>query len=52
MSLLAGEAYRWYYDIRNPNVASAYASMILVLSILATIVFLIGLRSPELEVKS
>ncbi len=40
MSLLAGEAYRWYYDIRNPQVAAAYAS-----------VFLIGLRSPELEVK-
>lgn len=51
MSLLAGEAYRWYYDIRNPQVAAAYASVILLLSILATIVFLIGLRSPELEVK-
>ena len=51
MSLLAGEAYRWYYDIRNPNVAAAYASVILFLSILTTIVFLVGLRSPELEVK-
>ena len=51
MSLLAGEAYRWYYDIRNPNVAAAYASVILLLSILTTIVFLVGLRSPELEVK-
>jgi multiple sugar transport system permease protein len=51
ISLLAGEAYRWYYDIRNPNVAAAFASIILVLSILATIVFLVGLRSPELETK-
>ncbi len=49
LSLLAGEAYRWYYAIRNPNVAAAYATVILVLSIASTMVFLIGLRSRSAE---
>lgn len=49
MSLLAGEAYKWYYTIRNPNVAAAYASVILILSIASTVVFLVGLRSKNGE---
>ncbi|MEO8656808.1 MAG: sugar ABC transporter permease, partial [Ramlibacter sp.] len=49
MSLLAGEAYKWYYSIRNPNVAAAYASVILILSIASTVVFLVGLRSKNGE---
>jgi multiple sugar transport system permease protein len=49
LSLLAGEAYRWYYTIRNPSVAATYATVILVLSILSTIVFLVGLRTRKGE---
>ena len=49
ISLLAGEAYKWYYTIRNPNVAAAYASVILILSIASTVVFLVGLRSKNGE---
>jgi len=39
-TVLSAEAYRWYYDVRNSNVAAAYAGLILVLSICSTIFFL------------
>jgi multiple sugar transport system permease protein len=39
-TVLSAEAYRWYYDVRNSNVAAAYAGLILLLSVVATILFL------------
>jgi len=47
VTLLAAEAYRWYNAYRDPNVAAAYAALIMVLSILSTILYLWGLRTPE-----
>ncbi len=47
ITLLAAEAYRWYDSYRNPNVAAAFAALILVLSIASTIAYLWGLRTPE-----
>lgn len=49
LSVLAGESYRWYYSIRDPNVASAYATLILLLSIAATVTYLVALRSKSGE---
>lgn len=49
LSVLAGESYRWYYSIRNPNVAAAYASIILVMSIVTTVVYLVALRNKTGE---
>ena len=45
--VLAGEAYRWYWDIRDPRVAAAYASLILLLSVVSTILFLVLLPTEE-----
>jgi multiple sugar transport system permease protein len=45
--VLAGEAYRWYWDIRDPRVAAAYASLILLLSVVSTVVFLVLLPTEE-----
>jgi multiple sugar transport system permease protein len=45
--VLAGEAYRWYWDIRDPRVAAAYASLILLLSVASTILFLVLLPTEE-----
>ncbi|GBD28322.1 Trehalose transport system permease protein SugA [bacterium HR31] len=42
--VLAGEAYFWYTLYRNPHVASAYATLILLLSALVTWVYLRTLR--------
>lgn len=39
-TVLSAEAYRWYYDVRNSNVAAAYAGLILLLSVIATLFFL------------
>lgn len=39
-TVLSAEAYRWYYDVRNSNVAAAYAGLILLLSVIATLGFL------------
>ncbi len=47
ITLLAAEAYRWYNAYRNPNVAAAYAALILVLSIASTALYVWGLRTPE-----
>jgi multiple sugar transport system permease protein len=45
--VLAGEAYRWYWDIRDPRVAAAYASLILLLSVASTVLFLVLLPTEE-----
>lgn len=47
ITLLAAEAYRWYNTYRDSGVAAVYAALILALSILSTIVFLYGLRTPK-----
>ena len=40
ITVLSAEGYRWYQDYRDPHVAAAYASLILVLSIVSTLLFL------------
>jgi multiple sugar transport system permease protein len=47
LDVLAGEAQRWATDIDNDNVAAAYAGLILLLSIAATIAFLWLLPTHE-----
>jgi multiple sugar transport system permease protein len=49
LPVLAEEAYRFYYDIRNPNVAAAYALLIMVLSLVFTMGYLRLLRVPEAQ---
>jgi multiple sugar transport system permease protein len=46
-NVLAGEAYRWYQSLRDPRVAAAYASLILLLSVAATVFFLVLIRTDE-----
>ncbi len=40
ITVLSAEGYRWYQDYRDPHVAAAYASLILILSIVSTLLFL------------
>jgi len=40
LTTLSAESYRWYGDLREPNVAAAYASLILLLSVVSTLLFL------------
>lgn len=47
ITLLAAEAYRWYNSYRNPHVAAALATLIMLLSIASTVLYLLGLRTPE-----
>jgi multiple sugar transport system permease protein len=46
-NVLVGEAYRWYADLRDPRVSAAYASLILLLSIASTVLFLALIRTDE-----
>jgi multiple sugar transport system permease protein len=46
-NVLAGEAYRWYQQLRDPRVAAAYASLILLLSVASTVFFLALIRTDE-----
>ena len=46
-TVLAAEAYRWYYTIQDSHVAAAYAALILLLSVLSTILFLVLLPTRE-----
>lgn len=46
-TVLAAEAYRWYNEFRNPNVAASYASLIMLLSIATTLFYLRALRTRE-----
>jgi multiple sugar transport system permease protein len=50
LPVLAGEAYRWYGDLRNPNVAAAYALLIMLFSLLNTGIYLRALRTPDEQV--
>lgn len=49
MPVLASEAYSWYYDNRNANVAAAYALLILVFSLITTGFYLRALRTRDEE---
>lgn len=51
MSVLASEAYRWYNSYRNPNVAAAYAALIMLLSIITTVLYLRALYTREEAMK-
>lgn len=46
---LAGESYRWYVTIRNPNVSSAYAVIIMMFTLVATFMYFRLLRTSEAE---
>ena len=45
-TVLTAEAWRWDTSFLNPNVAAAYAALILVLSLVATAIILRALRTP------
>lgn len=47
VTVLANETYRQYYTLRNMNVASAYAGLILLLSMLSSVIYLRLVRSQE-----
>ena len=49
LPVLAEEAYHFYYDIRSPNVAAAYALLIMLLSLVFTVVYLRVLRVRDAE---
>ena len=44
LPVLAGEAYNWYGSYRNPNVAAAYALLIMLFSLVNTGIYLRALR--------
>jgi multiple sugar transport system permease protein len=48
--VLAGEAYYWYGSYSNPNVAAAYALLIMLFSVLNTAFYLRALRTRDAEV--
>ena len=47
VTVLANEAYRQYYDLRNINVAAAYSGLILLISMISAIFYLRTVRSNE-----
>jgi multiple sugar transport system permease protein len=47
VTVLANEAYRQYYTLRNVNVAAAYAALILMLSMFSAAIYLRMVRSHE-----
>lgn len=47
VTVLANETYRQYYDLRNFNVAAAYASFILILSMITALFYLRAVRTQE-----
>lgn len=47
LPVLALEAFNWYADLRNENVAAVYATIILVASMIITIVYLRVLRDKN-----
>lgn len=49
ITVLAGEAYYWQTEIRNSNIASAYAIIIAVITLTFAFLYLRTLRSPHLE---
>ncbi|MFP5415381.1 MAG: carbohydrate ABC transporter permease [Actinomycetes bacterium] len=49
--LLVGETYRWYTALNNSNVASAYALVIMGVSMLTAVIYLRVLRDQSRQVK-
>ena len=49
LPVLGYEAYDWYYNNRNEHIAAAFATLILVLTIAVTIVYMRLLRVRETE---
>ena len=47
VTVLANETYRQYYELQNFNVAAAYASLILILSMITSVFYLRAVRSQE-----
>ncbi|MGB0387732.1 MAG: carbohydrate ABC transporter permease [Ardenticatenaceae bacterium] len=47
VTVLANETYRQYSDFRNPNVAAAYAALILLLSMFSAVFYLRAIRTQE-----
>lgn len=47
VTVLANETYRQYFELRNPNVAAAYASLILMMSMVSAVVYLRLVRTQE-----
>jgi multiple sugar transport system permease protein len=47
LPVLMGETYQWQFTLQDRNVASAYALVILGISIISTLVFLRVLRVPK-----
>lgn len=47
VTVLANEAYRQYYTLRNVNVAAAYAGLILLISMFSAVIYLRMVRSHE-----
>jgi multiple sugar transport system permease protein len=48
--VLAYEAFRWYTVLRNPQMAAAYAGLILVLSLTVSIIYLRTLRVRQAQI--
>jgi multiple sugar transport system permease protein len=47
VTVLANETYRQYVDLRNPNLAAAYAGLILLLSMVSAVIYLRLVRTQE-----
>jgi len=47
VTVLARETYRQYYDMRNFNLAAAYASLILILSMIISVFYLRAVRTEQ-----
>ncbi|MFT5193355.1 MAG: multiple sugar transport system permease protein [Cellvibrionaceae bacterium] len=47
VTVLANETYRQYFDLRNSNVAAAYAVLILIISMFTAVVYLRAIRTQE-----
>ncbi|MDT8306049.1 MAG: sugar ABC transporter permease [Anaerolineae bacterium] len=47
VTVLANETYRQYVELRNPNLAAAYAGLILVMSMVSAMIYLRLVRTQE-----
>lgn len=47
--VLAGEAYNWYALNRNANIAAAYATLVLIFTVIATVIYFRLLRTSSAE---
>jgi multiple sugar transport system permease protein len=47
VTVLANETYRQYVDLRNPNLAAAYAGLILMMSMVSAFIYLRLVRTQE-----